>query len=92
MFEPEGEKYKDYIFSPGERLGEYQRMLRYFIEQDLVPLEKKGKRFEMGDLCSKCKKGRLQITGKKEDYDFRKTEYFQCDYCGSEFSNKRLDL
>jgi len=56
MYEPEGEKYKDYIFSLGERLGEYQRMLRYFIEQDLVPLEKKGKRFEKDDLCSKCKK------------------------------------
>ena len=56
MYEPEGEKYKDYIFSPGERLGEYQKMLTYFIEQDMVPLEKKGKRFEKDDLRSKCKK------------------------------------
>ncbi len=92
MYEPEDEKYKDYIISPGERLGEYQKMLTYFMEQDLVPLEKKGKRFEIDDLCNKCKKGHLQFYGKKEEYDIRKEVYFRCDYCGSEFSNKRVDL
>jgi hypothetical protein len=83
---------ENYIFSPGDRLGEYQRMLSYFEEQDLIPLEKKNwGGFRKGDICSKCKKGHLQLTGKKEDTGFKKIDYFQCDYCGSEFRNQRFD-
>jgi hypothetical protein len=90
---PEGEKYKDYIFAPGDRLGEYQRMLTYFMEQDLVPLERKNwGGFRIGDICGKCEKGHLQITGEKEDTGEKKVDYFRCDYCGSDFKNQRIDL
>ena len=89
---PYGEKHKDYIFSPGDRLDEYNRMITYFTEQDLVPLEKKNwNRFKIGDTCSKCKKGHLQMTGEREDTGIKKVDYFRCDYCGSEFRNQSIN-
>lgn len=90
---PNGEKYDGYIFSPGDRLGEYERMITYFTEQDLIPLEKKihWGGFKIGELCNRCKKGHLQSTGKKEDSGTRKIDFLQCDYCGSEFRNQRVD-
>lgn len=55
---PNGEKYDGYIFSPDDRLGEYERMITYFTEQDLIPLEKKINwgGFKIGELCNRCKK------------------------------------
>jgi hypothetical protein len=90
---PIDEKYKHYAFSShGERYDEYERMLNYFIEQDLVPLERKNwGGFKIGDLCNKCKKGYLQMTGEREDTGIRKTDFFKCDYCDAEFKNYRID-
>jgi hypothetical protein len=95
FYAPEGEKYKEYVFSPeGDRLGAYQRMITYFIEQDLIPLERKTHwgGFKVGELCSKCKKGTLQMTGEKEKIENKTIDYLQCDYCGSDFKNQRIDL
>jgi len=91
---PYNEKYKHYAFSPhGKRYNEYERVLTYFMEQDLVPLEKKTNwgGFKIGDLCNKCKKGHLQMIGKREDTGTTKTDFVECDCCGSEFKNQRLD-
>ena len=92
---PDNEKYKHYAFSPhGERYNEYERMLTYFTEQDLVPLERKNwGGFKIGDLCNKCKKGHLQMTGEREDTGTTKTHFLRCDNddCAAEFRNYRMD-
>jgi hypothetical protein len=68
-------------------------MLTYFIEQDLVPLERKNwSGFKIDDICGKCKRGHLQITGEKEDTGEKKMDYFRCDYYGSDLKNQRIDL
>jgi hypothetical protein len=68
-------------------------MLKYFMEQDLVPLEKENwGRFKIGDACNKCEKGHLQMAGKKEDTGTSKLiSFFRCNYCASEFKNYRTD-
>ena len=65
MYEPEGEKYKDYIFSPGERLGEYQKMLTYFIEQDMVPWKRREKGLKYLTYAANVKKGICNFMVKK---------------------------
>lgn len=93
FYDPNGENYKHYIFSPGRaRLGEYERMVTYFTEQDLIPLERKFHwgGFKIGELCNRCKKGQLQMTAKKEDTGSYRADFLRCDYCDSEFKNQRI--
>jgi hypothetical protein len=71
--------------------NEYARMIDYFTEQDLEPLENKRWRWKVEDSCIKCGKGTLQLTGEREDTGFRKIEYFKCDYCASPFKNQRIE-
>ena len=73
-----------------ERYAEYERMITYFIEQDLVPLEKKNwGGFKVGDLCKKCNNGHLQNNG-RESTGATETDFSKCDACGLEFKNYRL--
>jgi hypothetical protein len=93
IFSLQNKNHNQYIFSPeGERIGEYQRMINYFVQQDSVALEKKDvEGFKIGQLCNKCKRGHLQMTGEREDTGIKKTDFFRCDYCGSEFKNIRAE-
>jgi hypothetical protein len=67
-------------------------MIQHFVKQDLVHLENKNwGGWNIDQLCPKCNKGHLQWPGEKEDTGIKTTEFFRCDYCGSEFRNYRRD-
>jgi len=66
-------------------------MIDYFVEQDLVQLEK-AKGFRVGAKCPKCNKGTLQNTDKREIGERRETEFFECDYCKSQFQSFRAEV
>jgi hypothetical protein len=75
-----------------EKYSEYQRMIMYFVEQDIVHLEKKNwEGWKIGQVCPKCNKGHLQRRGKKEETRTTSTDFFHCDYCGWQFRGYRLD-
>jgi hypothetical protein len=67
-------------------------MIGYFIEQDVGHLEKKNwEGWKIDQACPICNDGHLYRPGAKEDDGIRKTDFFRCDYCDSEFRNYRLD-
>jgi hypothetical protein len=79
-------------FETSRRRDEYDRMLDYFLEQDLVPLEGKNwGGWKIGQICTICQKGTLQMTGEREETGIKQTDFFRCDYCGHEFKNYKIE-
>jgi hypothetical protein len=87
---------------PNNRESEqYQQMLYYFKAQNHIHLENRQLGYEVGQLCSKNKKGKLRPSGHKEttrtDGNIVKVrivtiELLLCDYCGSAFEKFLIDM
>jgi hypothetical protein len=75
---------------------DYHDKIHYFTIKDCIHLEKKPMEpFKEGELCSKCKKGHLEKSTKKEDFSEnnfrRRTDIWICDTCGQEFKHYMVD-
>lgn len=57
-----------------------QQFLNYL---DFAKTDSTG--LKIGDLCRKCNKGQLQMTGEKEKTKVLTIDHLHCDQCGSEF-------
>ena len=89
---------------PGSKDGsEYEKMLVYFGERDDELIEGKPVNgYREGQQCTKCGKGKLQISAKKErtriDREFpladqeNMIDVLGCDHCGNSFENVLIRL